>query len=117
MLGKKLICLSIILITGNAYANEFAFPRQFEDTPPAFEKFYVDNSRLLSTPYGTFIKHDDGQLEQVRALMTDYYGDYVMRVHTQCPLCGSCYSGKSSPEGSCCPLYDKEVIPGVWTSP
>ncbi|MBA2727709.1 MAG: hypothetical protein H0U49_06005 [Parachlamydiaceae bacterium] len=106
-----------VALDGTLESREFAFKREFEDTPPAFEKFYVDNSQLLSTPFGTFIKHADGREEPVRALMNDCYGTYVMKVKTQCPLCGQCYSGKKPPEDMCCPLYDKEMFPGIWMSP
>ncbi len=107
----------LIAFAGFIDSKEFAFKREFNETPPPFEKFYIDNSQLLSTPFGTYIKHKNGQEEQVRALMHDNYGTYVMRVQTQCPMCGQCYDGKCAPDGMCCPLYEKEVIPGVWISP
>jgi hypothetical protein len=94
----------------------FCCEREFEQ-PEAFEKMYVQGSQILSMPAGTFLKLDNGDVEQVRALLADFQGMYVLRILTQCPLCGRCYRGKSSPDGYDCPLYDKEILPGLWTLP
>lgn len=95
----------------------FIDAKEFENPPSAFEKTYVDCSQLISTPFGTYLRHSNGYEEKVRAVMNDCYGTYVMRVETQCPHCGQCYTEKSPPEGMCCPLYDTEVFPGIWSSP
>lgn len=96
--------------------KSFCCTREFEK-PEAFEKIYVDCSQILSTPSGIYLKHDNGDIEPMRALLADCKGMYMLRVYTQCPLCGRCYTGKSSPDGYDCPLYDKEIFPGIWTTP
>lgn len=87
------------------------------DSPAAFEKIYVNREDVICTPEGIYLKHCDNSLEKVRALLNDCEGMYVLRIHTQCPLCGECYSGKACPEDKSCPLYDKEIFPGIWGSP
>lgn len=94
----------------------FVQKSEFE-APEAFEKIYVNECQVLSTPQGTFLKHCNGRLERVRALLYDYRGMYVLRVLTQCQYCGRVYDGKESPEGYSCPLYEKELVPGIWGSP
>jgi hypothetical protein len=97
-------------------ARGFCCKREFEQ-PQAFEKIYVDGSSILSMPTGIFLKHDDGELELVRSLLADCQGMYVMRIYTQCPSCGKCYANKNSTDGYDCPLYEREVFPGMWKTP
>ena len=94
----------------------FCCRRSFEQAE-AFEKIYVNGSQILSMPSGIFLKHDDGEIEPVRSLLADCKGMFVLRIYTQCPLCGRRYRGKSAPAGLDCPLYDVEILPGVWETP
>lgn len=94
----------------------FCCEREFEH-PEAFEKIYVDGSKILSMPSGFFLKLDNGDIEPMRALLADGQGMYFLRINTQCPLCGQCYTGKSSPDGYDCPLYSKEIYPRIWSCP
>lgn len=118
----KNICLSLLsvllicLFTPEAYGRGFAFQREFEPVEP-FEKIYVSQDEILCTPFGIFLKHPNGHNEKVRSLLNDFKGTYVLRVKTQCPLCGRCYYGQHPDEGYSCPLYDKEIFPGIWGAP
>lgn len=98
------------------HARAFCCEREFEQ-PVAFEKIYVDGSHILSMPNGVFLKHDNGDLEAMRALLSDCQGMYMLRVYTQCSLCGRRYTGKAPADDYDCPLYDKEMLPKVWRSP
>lgn len=92
------------------------YEKEFE-SPEAFEKLYVDGSMILSMPYGTFLKHRDGTREKIRVLSQDYKGMYILRIKTQCPHCGRVYTGRDSPEGWNCLLYEKEIVHHVWAVP
>jgi hypothetical protein len=87
------------------------------DAPPAFEKMYVTNDQIMRTPDGIYLKLCTGETEKVRALLEDNDGLYILRIKTQCCLCGQSYDGKAPPEGYSCPLYDKEVMPYMWIAP
>lgn len=87
------------------------------ESPPAFEKIYVERNQILSMQDGLYLKHDCGSLVKIRALREDCEGPYVLLIETQCPLCGACYSGKEPPDGLCCPIYDVETRPYQWSKP
>jgi len=94
----------------------FCCEREFE-APEAFEKVYADFSTILSMPSGVFLKHDNGDLEPMRALLADCHGMYLMRIYTQCPQCGRCYGGKYASNEFKCPLYEQEILPRMWSAP
>lgn len=91
----------------------FGYTRDFLQPEP-FEKVYITGASLLSMPQGTFYKNACGHLEKVRCVSHDCNGMYFLRVHTQCPLCGAVYSGRECSESMNCPLYEKEIAPGIW---
>jgi hypothetical protein len=99
------------------WTKGFRNKREFESSPPAFEKIYVNPCQIVTFPDGIYLRHEDGQLEKVRSLSQDCGGSYVLLIKTQCPLCGRCYAGKDCPEGMGCPLYEVEVLPNLWGPP
>ena len=105
--------------SGEAIHRKMGFigKREFQNSPAPFEKIYVDEGKIISTPSGTFVKQYDGTLERVRAVLYDTRGMYVLRIQTQCPQCGRCYDGKTPPADYSCPLYEKEIFPGYWAPP
>ena len=117
-----LILFISICVTADSFAivehwtKGFRNKREF-DSPEAFEKIYVTREQIVCLVSGIYLKHPNGELEKVRSLSEDYEGMFVLRVKTQCPLCGRCYSGKCCPEGMNCPLYDKEILPNWWVAP
>lgn len=125
MLTKKYVNFLIpLLLVLLAFAGDLsAKPRcccnhkRVFDSPAAFEKIYVTQDEVVCTPDGIYLKHCDGSLEKVRSILSDCEGMYVLRILTQCPLCGQCYAGKGCPEDRSCPLYDKEIMPGLWGPP
>jgi hypothetical protein len=116
----SIFLLSVGLITAAssmaATPKAFAFKRYF-DPVEAFEKVYVTPHALLCTPTGIYLKHSNGTLEKMRAVMHDNKGMYALRVIMQCPMCGRCYTHKEGVEGFCCPLYERELVPGIWGTP
>lgn len=102
---------------GLEYRGNCCQKRPVYDAPCAFEKIPVSREDVVCTPDGIFLKRCDGSLEKVRALSEDFEGMFVIRIQTQCSQCGRTYLSKDCPEGYSCPLYDQEVLPGIWVSP
>jgi hypothetical protein len=98
------------------WTKGFRNKREFE-APPAFEKIYISRDQILCMQDGIYLKHACGNLEKVRALREDCDGLYVLLIETQCSLCGACYKGKEPPDGMCCPLYEIETRPYIWSKP
>jgi hypothetical protein len=81
---------------------------------PAFEKIYVTQSQLIHMPDGLYYENQ-GQQVQVNTLLYDAKGMYILRIYYQCPLCGHVYLDKM-PEGEeGCPIYEREILPGIWS--
>lgn len=86
-------------LTGQACVKPWCY-----DEPEAFEKTYVCPSSILHNSSGTYYLNEQNCWEKVRAVLKDCKGTYVLRIWTQCPQCGTCYRGKTPPEGMSCQL-------------
>lgn len=99
------------------WTKGFRNQKEFEHRPPAFVKIYVQRDQIVMTPLGPFYFNRAGSWEPIRSLSEDMDGLYVIKIQTQCPLCGRCYSGKKIPEDMGCPVWKQEVLPNFWTEP
>lgn len=85
----------------------------FGDIPP-FEKVYVDSSELVTFHDGTYYFDAYGNSTKINKLLCDANGSYFLVVYYQCPICNRCWTTKPD-EGYDCPLFMREVYPGIWT--
>lgn len=121
MLAKSAM-LFLIFFTYLLSADAWYHPKQgnpYFDRPEfesleAFEKIYVKSTAVLSMPDGTYIKHDDGELEKVRVVSRDCGGCYILRIRTVCQQCGRVYTNNECPEGFNCFSHEIEIMPSIW---
>lgn len=120
---RSLILLILICLQQQSFGiqdhwmKELGTKKQFESSPPAFEKIYFKKNQLLSMPDGNYIKLPCGNLEKAQTIFQDDDGLYVLVIEHQCPLCGAIYKGANLPDDACCPLYEIEVKPHIWIKP
>lgn len=86
----------------------------FAEIPP-FEKIYVDPCQLVTYHDGVYYRDHYGRETKITKLMHDANGPYILVVYYQCPICDRCWTTPKPPEGCDCPLFMREVYPGIWT--
>ncbi len=82
---------------------------------PAFEKLYVCQSQLVYLPDGLYYCNQEGKLNKVRTLLHDCDGMYIIIIRHQCPLCGRSWEFPPDENEFGCPIYQKEVLPDIWS--
>lgn len=82
---------------------------------PPFEKIYVEPSRIVTFHDGPYYCDDFGRQTKISKLFHDANGPYILMVYYQCPVCNQCWTTPTPPEGYDCPLFKREVYPGIWT--
>ncbi len=97
---------------GNPYFDQIQY-----ESLEAFEKVYVQATSILSMPGGTYIKHDNGELEKVRVVSRDCNGCYFLRIRTVCQQCGRVYAYNECPKGMNCLSHEIEIMPSIWMKP
>lgn len=85
------------------------------ETEAAFEKIYIDRSQLVHMPDGVYYYDDNGQEIKVKTLLCDKQGLYILRVCYQCQLCGRTYIDRMPEDEEGCPIYERELMPGIWS--
>lgn len=111
----RLICLLLLtpcLLSALATTCNDRYKQQCE---PAFEKIYVKQCQLCTFYDGTYYFDEEGNSTKVKAVLHDYDGMYIILVKHQCPLCGRCWEGDEPDDEHGCPIFQREVLPSLWS--
>ncbi len=113
---ESILLVLIVSCPCQIFSQACVYPmRDLIPKEPAFEKIYICQNQLLTTPEGRYYVNPNGEQVKVRALLQDCEGTYIIVINHQCPLCGRCWEGAHSHDDYDCPIYQKEVVQNLWS--